>query len=68
MAEDPEELTDEDYIMVEYFYKEKDVESWVGWERAKPLLEKKHPELMHAFKQLEIAEKTLTVLIEAICR
>jgi hypothetical protein len=64
-----EELTEEDYRMVMYFYLEKgDVTRWCSWEDKQDLFKEKHPELLHAFKQVEIAEKTLNAVIEKICK
>ncbi len=60
-------LTQDDKDMITYFLTEKgNVERWTGWEKVKPDVEKELPELMHALKQLEIAEKILQAVIESI--
>lgn len=60
-------LTEEDKNMIVYFIKEKgDITRWCSWESKKQEIEEEFPELINALKQLEIAERTLNAIVNAI--
>lgn len=59
-------LTNDDIGSLKYFHKYKDITSWAGFEENKHLVEQQFPEVIHAMKQLEIAQRTLDKLVDAM--
>lgn len=61
------EITYEDLGMISYFWTEKgDPESWSGWEKTLPALEREYPAVVKAWKDYKTAEQMLDAVMKGI--
>jgi len=62
--ENKKKLTPQDKSDIVYFHQYRgDIERWVGWENAKPLVQKEYPELLDAMERLVSAKRTLSAIV-----
>jgi len=61
-----EQLTEEDYASIVYFWMEKgDITRWSEWEDRKGLFQYYHPELIEAMKRLTVAKITMNLVVDS---
>lgn len=56
-------LTENDLLMLCYFYRDSRIERWSQWDDKKQLFEKEYPHLIDAIERLDSAKKTLDSII-----
>jgi hypothetical protein len=58
-------ITEEDKVMLKYFWEEKeDIERYCNFEKIKPELEKKYPEILRAWNDYQVSKNILSALIK----
>ena len=58
-------LSEEHARSLQYFHEDKgDITRYVHWDKLKPLLGRKHPELLQALHDKELLESHITKLLE----
>ena len=58
--------TKPDYDSIAYFFRYKHLEYMSDWQDQKELMRKHHPEVIKAYEDLQVAQKTFKVLLNSV--